>query len=94
MVSNHRLVLFTHALCRLSYPAVGPTITRSGLAGLFKIAHPRARQLLAGASEMRRPKRPRSDREARPLRRAIRLPFGGEHSFLPPGGIEARGDNP
>ena len=23
MVSNHRLVLFTHALCRLSYPAVG-----------------------------------------------------------------------
>jgi hypothetical protein len=25
MVSNHRLVLFTHALCRLSYPAV-PTL--------------------------------------------------------------------
>jgi hypothetical protein len=25
MVSNHRLVLFTHALCRLSYPAAcGP----------------------------------------------------------------------
>ncbi len=22
MVSNHRLVLFTHALCRLSYPAI------------------------------------------------------------------------
>ena len=23
MTLNHRLVLFTHALCRLSYPAVG-----------------------------------------------------------------------
>jgi len=27
----------------LSYPAVGPTVTRPGLASLFKIAHPRAR---------------------------------------------------
>ena len=35
MVSNHRLVLFTHALCRLSYPAVD----RSA-ASLRKIAHP------------------------------------------------------
>jgi hypothetical protein len=34
---------------------------------------------------MRRPKRPRSDREARPLRRAIRLPFRGRTRFSPAG---------
>ena len=28
MVSNHRLVLFTHALCRLSYPAVSRSYRR------------------------------------------------------------------
>ena len=61
MVSNHRLVLFTHALCRLSYPAVGPIVTRPGLAGLFKIAHPRARHSLPAPTEMRRPNRPRPD---------------------------------
>jgi hypothetical protein len=31
MVSNHRLVLFTHALCRLSYPAVGRKVSRPGV---------------------------------------------------------------
>ena len=56
MVSNHRLVLFTHALCRLSYPAVSATVTGPGLAGLFKIAHPRARNAWPAPSEMRRPK--------------------------------------
>jgi hypothetical protein len=30
MVSNHRLVLFTHALCRLSYPAVNEGLTVTG----------------------------------------------------------------
>jgi hypothetical protein len=39
MVSNHRLVLFTHALCRLSYPAVGGEITGPDIGGLCKIAH-------------------------------------------------------
>jgi hypothetical protein len=43
---------------------------------------------------MRRPKPDQPAGEVRPLRRAIRLPFAGEHAFLPPGGIEARGDNP
>ncbi len=39
MVSNHRLVLFTHALCRLSYPAVGGEANGPDLSGLSKIAH-------------------------------------------------------
>src|SRR3954466_11853838 len=86
MVSNPRLVLFTHALCRLSYPAVGPTVTRPGLAGLFKIAHPRARPSGRHLPRCDALSRPRPDGEARPLRRAIRLPFRTEHAFLPPGG--------
>jgi hypothetical protein len=39
MVSNHRLVLFTHALCRLSYPAVGGKTNGPDTSGLCKIAH-------------------------------------------------------
>jgi hypothetical protein len=39
MVSNHRLVLFTHALCRLSYPAVGGKTNGPDIGGLSKIAH-------------------------------------------------------
>jgi hypothetical protein len=47
MVSNHRLVLFTHVLCRLSYPAVGRKVSRPGVPGLCKIAH--SGEVLLGA---------------------------------------------
>ena len=36
MVSNHRLVLFTHALCRLSYPATLRTTAPGFKSGLFR----------------------------------------------------------
>ena len=36
MVSNHRLVLFTHALCRLSYPATLRTTAPGFRSGLFR----------------------------------------------------------
>ena len=45
MVSNHRLVLFTHALCRLSYPAINeicsdPLLWRTGvLSSYFHYYH-------------------------------------------------------
>jgi hypothetical protein len=46
MVSNHRLVLFTHALCRLSYPAVGGETNGPDISGLSKIAHFQKRWIL------------------------------------------------
>ena len=47
MVSNHRLVLFTHALCRLSYPAAfGPLGEGSGDAGLAALPRVRAKNAL------------------------------------------------
>jgi len=73
----------------LSYPAVGPTVTRPGLASLFKIAHPRARPSGRRLPRCDARSRPIPDGEARPLWRAIRLSFAAEHAFFPPGGIES-----
>jgi hypothetical protein len=40
MVSNHHLVLFTHALCQLSYPAADRSVARrmSGTPGVASLA--------------------------------------------------------
>ena len=51
MVSNHRLVLFTHALCRLSYPAAyGPPLGEGvqGDVGLAALPRVRAKNALGG----------------------------------------------
>ena len=95
MVSNHRLVLFTHALCRLSYPAVGPTVTRPGLAGLFKIAHPRARPSGRRLPRCDARSRPRPDGESSTSAARDPIAFPDRTRFSPAGRqSKARGDNP
>ena len=83
MVSNHRLVLFTHALCRLSYPAVRRQLPAPPAPVWSKLL---TRERDLPGARCVAPKQRGPDGDARPLRRAIRLPFGAEHSFLPPGG--------
>ena len=48
MVSNHRLVLFTHALCRLSYPAACGPLGEGWNVGLPLSQGPTPRTLSAG----------------------------------------------